>query len=139
MKSSAFGDMNDNHVGIDINGLKSENASSAGYYEDDGTFKDITLVNRKQIQAWIEYDSSRKQLDVTLHPINVPKPKIPLLSLTKDLSPYLLESISLLLEFIKGGNNNNNQASFTYVHVTKTSRDLMMRRSTRQKGRARRT
>ncbi|KAG7543961.1 Concanavalin A-like lectin/glucanase domain superfamily [Arabidopsis thaliana x Arabidopsis arenosa] len=93
MKSSAFGDMNDNHVGMDINGLESENASSAGYYEGDGTFKDIYLVNRKQIQAWIEYDSSRKQLDVTLHSINVPKPKIPLLSLTKDLSPYLLESM----------------------------------------------
>ncbi|CAN6919514.1 unnamed protein product [Brassica oleracea] len=45
------------------------------------------------IQAWVEYDSSRKQLNVTLHPPHLPKPNIPLLSLTKDLSPYLLESM----------------------------------------------
>ncbi|CAF2148062.1 BnaA01g07850D [Brassica napus] len=45
------------------------------------------------IQAWVEYDSSRKQLNVTLHPPHLPKPKIPLISLTKDLSPYLLESM----------------------------------------------
>ncbi|KAF3447730.1 hypothetical protein FNV43_RR08433 [Rhamnella rubrinervis] len=32
--SSEFDDINDNHVGIDINGLKSANSSVAGYYED---------------------------------------------------------------------------------------------------------
>ncbi|EOA16169.1 hypothetical protein CARUB_v10004305mg [Capsella rubella] len=89
--SLEFGDIDDNHVGIDINSLFSEKANTAGYYEDDGTFKNISLINRKPIQAWIEYDSTRKQLDVTIHPIHVSKPKTPLLSLTRDLSPYLLE------------------------------------------------
>ncbi|CAL9227278.1 unnamed protein product [Arabidopsis halleri] len=95
IQNPEFGDINDNHVGIDINSLKSEKASPAGYFEDnDGTFKNISLINRgTRIQAWIEYDSSRKQLNVTIHPIYLPKPKIPLLSLTKDLSPYLLESM----------------------------------------------
>ncbi|CAD5329409.1 unnamed protein product [Arabidopsis thaliana] len=93
-QNQEFDDMDNNHVGIDINSLSSEKASTAGYYEDDdGTFKNIRLINQKPIQAWIEYDSSRRQLNVTIHPIHLPKPKIPLLSLTKDLSPYLFDSM----------------------------------------------
>ncbi|KAF8045175.1 hypothetical protein N665_5498s0002 [Sinapis alba] len=93
IQSYEFNDMDDNHVGIDINSLISEKAASAGYYKEDGTFKNINLISRKPIQAWVEYDSSRKQLNITLHPLHVAKPKTPLLSLTKDLSPYLLESM----------------------------------------------
>ncbi|KAJ4913377.1 L-type lectin-domain containing receptor kinase V.9 [Raphanus sativus] len=92
-QNQEFGDIDSNHVGIDINGLQSEIASTAGYYKEDGTFKNMSLAKRKPIQAWVEYDSSKKQLNVTLHPPHLPKPKIPLLSLTKDLSPYLLESM----------------------------------------------
>ncbi|XP_010447897.1 PREDICTED: L-type lectin-domain containing receptor kinase V.9-like [Camelina sativa] len=93
-QNEEFGDIDDNHVGIDINGLRSEKASTAGYYEDDdGRFKNIRLINQKPIQAWIEYDASRKQLNVTIHPVHLPKPKTPLLFLTKDLSPYLLDSM----------------------------------------------
>ncbi|XP_048593667.1 L-type lectin-domain containing receptor kinase V.9-like [Brassica napus] len=93
IQSAEFDDMDDNHVGIDINSLFSEKAASAGYYKEDGTFKNISLKSSKPIQAWVEYDSSRKQLNITLHPLHVAKPKTPLLSLTKDLSPYLLESM----------------------------------------------
>ncbi|KAL1216289.1 L-type lectin-domain containing receptor kinase V.9 [Cardamine amara subsp. amara] len=93
IRSTEFNDIDDNHVGIDINSLNSVKVSTAGYYKEDGTFKRISLINRKPIQAWIEYDSSRKQLNVTIHPIHVPKPNTPLLSLTRDLSPYLLESM----------------------------------------------
>ncbi|CAF2107572.1 unnamed protein product [Brassica napus] len=93
IQSREFGDMDDNHVGIDINRLRSEKAASADYYKEDGTFKNISLISRKPIQAWVEYDSSRKQLNITLHPLHVAKLKRPLLSLTKNLSPYLLESM----------------------------------------------
>ncbi|CAA7014389.1 unnamed protein product [Microthlaspi erraticum] len=82
---------NANHVGVDINSLVSDKAEKAGYFNDDGTFRDLLLSSGDSMQVWIEYDSKQKQLNVTLHPVNVPKPKIPLLSLEKDLSPYLLE------------------------------------------------
>ncbi|EFH65013.1 lectin protein kinase family protein [Arabidopsis lyrata subsp. lyrata] len=88
-------DMNANHVGIDINTIVSEIAASAGYYKDDGRFIDLLLASGDPMQVWIEYDSKQRQLNVTLHPIRVPKPKIPLLSLQKDLSPYLLEFMYL--------------------------------------------
>ncbi|CDY11619.1 BnaC06g31200D [Brassica napus] len=61
VQTAEFNDIDSNHVGIDINSV------------------------------WIEYESKQKQLNVTLHPLDVSKPKTPLLSLEKDLSPYLLE------------------------------------------------
>ncbi|VVA94734.1 unnamed protein product [Arabis nemorensis] len=80
-----------NFVGINVNGSDSDRNRSAGYFEDDGSFVDIAIANSGPIQVWIEYNNSTKQLDVTMHSIYTSKPKIPLLSLSKDLSQYLLE------------------------------------------------
>ncbi|KFK41426.1 hypothetical protein AALP_AA2G129400 [Arabis alpina] len=91
VQSAEFNDMNANHVGIDINSVTSEIAASAGYFNDDGSFKNLSLTSGDRMQVWIEYDSKQKQLNVTLHPIHVSKPKIPLLSFQKDLAPFLLE------------------------------------------------
>ena len=41
------------------------------------------------MQVWVECDGVKKQINVTLAPINVDKPKIPLLSLSGDLSPII--------------------------------------------------
>ncbi|CAJ2670404.1 unnamed protein product [Trifolium pratense] len=84
-----FDDINNNHVGIDINDLKSYNATPAGYYDDEnnGQLKNLTLFSGNPMQVWIEYDSEKTKIDVTLAPINVVKPTRPLLSTTKDLSP----------------------------------------------------
>ncbi|KAF3447740.1 hypothetical protein FNV43_RR08443 [Rhamnella rubrinervis] len=85
--SCEFDDINDNHVGIDINGLKSANSSAAGYYEDkNGEFKNPTLINGRSMKVWVEYDGEEKQMNVTLAPSNIGKPHTPLLSLTRDLS-----------------------------------------------------
>ncbi|KAF3449105.1 hypothetical protein FNV43_RR09829 [Rhamnella rubrinervis] len=85
--SSEFDDINDNHVGIDINGLKSANSSVAGYYEDkNGEFTHLTLTSGRSMKVWIEYDGNEKQMKVTLAPSNIGKPHTPLLSLTRDLS-----------------------------------------------------
>ncbi|KAF1898192.1 hypothetical protein Lal_00032957 [Lupinus albus] len=90
--SSEFYDINDNHVGIDINDLKSEKSAPAGYY-DIADFKNLSLISGNPIQVWVEYDGIKKQIDVTLAPINFNKPEKPLLSLTKDLSPILNNSM----------------------------------------------
>ncbi|TYI11014.1 hypothetical protein ES332_A09G181700v1 [Gossypium tomentosum] len=87
IQSKEFGDINDNHVGIDINGLKSATSFPAGYYEDDShDFKNLTLISGKQMQVWVEYHGLEKRMDVTLAPFKVPKPDTPLLSLSRDLS-----------------------------------------------------
>jgi serine/threonine protein kinase len=93
IQSKEFNDINDNHVGIDINDLKSDNSNPAGYYDNNGQFKNLTLFSGYPMQVWIEYDSEKTKIDVTLAPINVVKPKQPLLSLIKDLSPILNNSM----------------------------------------------
>ncbi|KAK9154346.1 hypothetical protein Sjap_001826 [Stephania japonica] len=97
--SSEFNDPNDNHVGIDINNLTSEASAPAGFHDDaaastNGGFRNLSLISGDPMQVWIDYDGSNKKLNVTLAPINVPnKPKTPLLSLFRDLSPILLDTM----------------------------------------------
>ncbi|KAF8402959.1 hypothetical protein HHK36_011052 [Tetracentron sinense] len=61
-----FGDINDNHVGIDINSLVSNISATAAYFRNDSTKEELHLISGKPIQAWIDYDSRRNQLNVTL-------------------------------------------------------------------------
>ncbi|KAL0375240.1 UNVERIFIED_CONTAM: L-type lectin-domain containing receptor kinase S.4 [Sesamum radiatum] len=87
-----FGDINDNHVGIDINGLESNQSAAAAYFSDNSVKQDLNLKGGKPIVAWIEYDSVTNFLNVTLSPSSS-KPTTPLLSFQMDLSPILHESM----------------------------------------------
>ncbi|KAF2306161.1 hypothetical protein GH714_014632 [Hevea brasiliensis] len=92
--SSEFDDINDNHVGIDINGLTSEESAPAGYHTNSsGRLANLTLASSQPMQIWVEYDGTQKQLNITLAAINMGKPSIPLLSVALDLSPYLLDTM----------------------------------------------
>uniref|UniRef100_A0A5B6Z7P4 non-specific serine/threonine protein kinase n=1 Tax=Davidia involucrata TaxID=16924 RepID=A0A5B6Z7P4_DAVIN len=95
IQNSEFGDINDNHVGIDINGLVSNMSHPAGYYanNNNGQFQNLTLISGKAMQVWVEYNGLDKQMNVTLAPTNVPKPNIPLLSMSLDLSPVIRETM----------------------------------------------
>ncbi|XP_039797979.1 L-type lectin-domain containing receptor kinase SIT2-like isoform X1 [Panicum virgatum] len=85
-----FKDIENNHVGIDINGLNSANSSSAGYNDNrNGNFHNLTLASYKVMQVWVEYDEDNTQINVTLSPVNVAKPFKPLLSTTYNLSRVL--------------------------------------------------
>ncbi|XP_054795938.1 L-type lectin-domain containing receptor kinase V.9-like [Prosopis cineraria] len=86
-----FHDIDDNHLGIDINGLDSVNSSSAAYYNDRGRLRKLDLTSGEPMQVWVEYDSKDHKLSVTIHPINIPKPEIPLLTLKTDLSSIFSE------------------------------------------------
>ena len=83
-------DADDNHVGIDINDLRSVKSHYAGYYDDtSGNFHNLTLASFEAMQVWVDYDGKRKQIDVTLAPLQMAKPKKPLVSTTYDLSTVL--------------------------------------------------
>ena len=81
-------DINSNHVGVDVNSLVSEQATPAGYYDDaaGGALRELQLNSRKPMQVWVDYDGQAGQLDVTLAPVQVPKPSRPLISTAVDLS-----------------------------------------------------
>lgn len=87
-----FGDINDNHVGIDINSMKSNASDTAAYYTEDSGKQNISLKGGKAIQAWIDYDSVRNIVDVTISPSSK-KPRNPLISFPVDLSPLIQEFV----------------------------------------------
>ncbi|ESQ30121.1 hypothetical protein EUTSA_v10012298mg, partial [Eutrema salsugineum] len=68
-----FGDINDNHVGIDINSVHSMVSKRAGYW------------------AWIEYKNNK--VTITLAPAHLKKPKRPLIETQVDLSKVFLETM----------------------------------------------
>nr|XP_019705298.1 L-type lectin-domain containing receptor kinase IV.1 [Elaeis guineensis] len=89
-----FRDINNNHVGIDVNGLTSLNAAPASYFtEKIGEFKNLSLVSREPMLVWVDYSNQEKKLNVTMSPISVPKPSRPLLSSLIDLSSVLLDTM----------------------------------------------
>ncbi|KAJ4970194.1 hypothetical protein NE237_003293 [Protea cynaroides] len=93
MENKEFNNINGNHVGIDINGLQSVASAPASYFDKNGQSLNLTLISGKTMQVWVDYNGVKKQLNVTLAPLNVPKPTIPLLSMSRDLSPIMRETM----------------------------------------------
>ncbi|KAG9151480.1 hypothetical protein Leryth_015085 [Lithospermum erythrorhizon] len=86
-----FDDISDHHVGVDLNSLHSNASVNASYYLDgNSTRQDLNLQTGKTILAWIDYDSSALELNVSLS-LSAKKPKISILSYHVDLSPFLDE------------------------------------------------
>lgn len=81
-----FGDINDNHVGININSLVSNKSAKVAYYSDDLVEQDLNLKSGRTIVAWIEYDSIKNLVNVTLSPTST-KPRLPIISYHLDLTP----------------------------------------------------
>ncbi|BAT87085.1 L-type lectin-domain containing receptor [Vigna angularis] len=81
-----FDDINANHVGIDINSLKSSVSNDSGYWQDDGdrSFKELTLNSGENYQVWIDYEDSR--MNVTMAPVGRKRPSRPLLNVSLNLS-----------------------------------------------------
>ncbi|KAI4962808.1 hypothetical protein ZWY2020_025301 [Hordeum vulgare] len=54
-----FRDINDNHVGVDVDSVVSIDSANAGYY-DEGTrmFQNLSLISRKAMQVWVDYDGT---------------------------------------------------------------------------------
>jgi serine/threonine protein kinase len=91
-QNSEFKDINNNHVGIDINGLASVQSSPAGFYHDqDGSFENLTLSSQEAMQVWVEYDRDKTRIDVTLAPLAMVKPRRPTVSAIQNLSDVLTD------------------------------------------------
>ncbi|CAN0910785.1 L-type lectin-domain containing receptor kinase IV.1 [Linum grandiflorum] len=94
MRSPEFQDINDNHVGIDLDTLISVSPATVSWISDaDGVNRTLRLLSGDRIQIWIRYDDSEKQMNVTVAPFGVPKPHRPLISTNLDLSTYFVGSM----------------------------------------------
>ncbi|XP_008777366.2 L-type lectin-domain containing receptor kinase S.4-like [Phoenix dactylifera] len=83
-----FGDINDNHIGIDIDSMTSNASVSAAYHAGDGNKIALNLKSGGTVQAWVDYDGVAKVINVTVAPFSS-KPAVPILSFPVDLSPIL--------------------------------------------------
>lgn len=87
-----LGDINDNHVGIDISSLISNISRPAAYYlprngqEDHSKNISLSLKNGKPVQAWVDYNEEEMLMNVTISPFGMPKPYFPLISFPIDMS-----------------------------------------------------
>jgi hypothetical protein len=83
-------DINNNHIGININSLRSIQSHDAGYYDDkSGLFKNLALNSNEMMRVWVNYNRETTQINVTIAPHNVAKPVRPLLSTTYNLSTVI--------------------------------------------------
>ncbi|MCL7028210.1 hypothetical protein MKW94_027814 [Papaver nudicaule] len=107
--SVEFDQIQDPHIGIDINSLKSVNSTTPAYFVN-GEYKQININSGEPVQVWVEYDGIDKKLAVTLAPLNTLKPDVPLLSFSKDLSTIFLDDMYV-------GFSASTQTVLTYHYV----------------------
>ncbi|XP_020244130.1 L-type lectin-domain containing receptor kinase IV.1-like isoform X2 [Asparagus officinalis] len=92
-RAVGLGDIDANHVGIDINGVRSLNASSVAYFDKENKPKRLNLISGNPMQVWVDYGAKDMKLDVRITPIGLSKPKIPLVSSKVDLSSIYLDDM----------------------------------------------
>ncbi|KAK8643397.1 hypothetical protein V6N13_012697 [Hibiscus sabdariffa] len=92
VKDLEFGDINDNHVGVDLNSMKSIESASAAYFLENSTKQELIFKSGSKIQAWVDYDSAKNRLDVKLSPFSE-KPRTSILSIDVNLSSILQDSM----------------------------------------------
>ncbi|CAM0958123.1 unnamed protein product [Alopecurus aequalis] len=91
-KNMEFQDINDNHIGIDINGLHSIQSHDAGFYHDkNGTFQGLGLDSQDAMQVWVDYNREKMQINATMAPLGMAKPTRPTVSANYDLSTVLTD------------------------------------------------
>ncbi|CAI0549713.1 unnamed protein product [Linum tenue] len=79
-----FNDLNDNHVGVDVNSLTSIAQREAGFWRGDGGFEELMLNSAENYQVWIDYVDSR--INVTMARAGEVRPRRALISEVLNLS-----------------------------------------------------
>uniref|UniRef100_A0A0D9XK33 non-specific serine/threonine protein kinase n=1 Tax=Leersia perrieri TaxID=77586 RepID=A0A0D9XK33_9ORYZ len=93
VRNPEFADLNNNHVGVDVNSLNSTASATAGYYaDDDGAFHNLSLISRQPMQVWVDYDAAAAEVAVAMAPVRWPRPKKPLLTAGVNLSTVIADT-----------------------------------------------
>ncbi|KAI3447744.1 hypothetical protein Pfo_004409 [Paulownia fortunei] len=78
-RDEKYGDVNGNHVGVDVDSLVSVKVSNVSSIN-------LKLNSGEKLQAWIDYEASSKRFEVRLNKLGDNRPVDPLLSYPIDLS-----------------------------------------------------
>lgn len=87
-----FKDINNNHVGIDVNSLVSRSSKPAGYTKD-GEFRSLQLISGDSMQVWVDYNDETMKLDVAIAPLGESKPEVSLVFSEINLSSLILDEM----------------------------------------------
>ncbi|KAL1197271.1 L-type lectin-domain containing receptor kinase I.3 [Cardamine amara subsp. amara] len=90
--SIALDELKSPHVGIDVNSPISVESALPSYFSNTlRKNESINLLSGKPIQVWVDYDGSL--LNVSLAPMEVQKPNLPLMSRAMNLSEIFQEKM----------------------------------------------
>ncbi|CAL5058162.1 unnamed protein product [Urochloa decumbens] len=93
-------DISSNHVGVDLDSLVSQGSADAGYYDDaTGQFRNLSLISRKAMQVWVDYDGAAAEVTVTMAPLGVDRPKKALLRTAVNLSATVAQADTAYVGF----------------------------------------
>ena len=93
-KNQEFNDINDNHVGVDVNSLTSFTSYEAGFWRGENEnekFEVLKLNNGENYQVWIDFLDSR--INVTMALVGMERPRRALISEFVNLSSVLLDEM----------------------------------------------
>ncbi|KAF5476732.1 hypothetical protein F2P56_003440 [Juglans regia] len=79
-RNPEFNDPNDNHIGIDLNNIISTKTQPAGYYNSTGGFVPVRMQTGQNIRAWIDFNGTDFEINVTIAPIGMSRPSKPTLT-----------------------------------------------------------
>ncbi|MCO5579618.1 hypothetical protein L7F22_033475 [Adiantum nelumboides] len=117
VKNHRFADIDDNHVGVNVNSMVSAHAEKAGYWTTQSNasyekFKtEIKLKSEKVIQGWIDYDGHSQVLNVSIAPVGSAHPSIPLISVNLDLWDVFEEQMYVGVTPQRGGSLGHTSAA----------------------------
>ncbi|KAJ4704535.1 L-type lectin-domain containing receptor kinase VIII.2-like [Melia azedarach] len=100
-----YGDLNENHVGIDVGSLVSVKVTNV-------SSENILLNSNKKLNSWIDYEASSKRLEVRLSQSHTTKPVDPLLSYPIDLSKMWNDEEVFV--GLSSSNGNSTQTCYLY-------------------------
>ncbi|KAK0583711.1 hypothetical protein LWI29_001861 [Acer saccharum] len=104
-RDSEYGDVNGNHVGIDVGSLFSVKVRNISSHS-------MLLTSGKKLKSWIDYEASSKRLEVRLSHYGDIKPADPLLSYPIDLSKIWNEEEVFV--GLTSSNGNSTQRCYVY-------------------------
>ncbi|XVE76487.1 hypothetical protein DITRI_Ditri12bG0177100 [Diplodiscus trichospermus] len=105
LKDASYGDLNENHVGIDVGSLASvrvRNLSSVN----------LVLNNGEKLHSWIDYEASSQRLEIRLSQSSSTRPDNPLLSCSIDLANLWHDEEV----FVGLSSSNGNSSQTCFIH-----------------------
>lgn len=105
-KDAKYGDLNGNHVGIDVGSfasVKVRNLSSAN----------LVLNNGQKVHSWIDYEASSKRIEIRVSQSSSTRPDDPFLSYSIDLSKLWNDEEV----FVGLSSSNGNSSQSCFIHM----------------------